>query len=35
VLDGWGGLHQFGGAPAIPTGGYWPNTNLGVQLVVQ
>jgi hypothetical protein len=35
VLDGWGGLHQFGGAAAVPPGGYWPNTNLGVQLVVQ
>ena len=35
VLDGWGGLHQFGGVPAVPTGGYWPNTNLGVQLMAQ
>ncbi len=23
VLDGWGGVHAFGGAPALPYNGYW------------
>jgi hypothetical protein len=35
VLDAWGGLHAFGGAVYVPSGGYWPNTNLAVRLVVQ
>jgi hypothetical protein len=35
VLDGWGGLHAFGGVPDVRIGGYWPNTNLGVQLLAQ
>ncbi|MDQ6884582.1 MAG: peptidoglycan DD-metalloendopeptidase family protein [Candidatus Dormibacteraeota bacterium] len=35
VLDAWGGLHAFGGAPTVPSGGYWPNTNLAVQMTAQ
>jgi hypothetical protein len=23
VMDGFGGLHQFGSAPAVPVSGYW------------
>ncbi len=35
VLDGWGGLHAFGGAPAVTQGAYWPNFDIGVQLVLR
>jgi hypothetical protein len=24
VLDGWGGVHPFGAAPAVTQGPYWP-----------
>ena len=34
TLDGWGGLHPFGGAPSIPMGGYWPNWDIAVQLIL-
>jgi hypothetical protein len=33
VLDGWGGLHAFGGAPFVPQGAYWPNFDIGVDLI--
>ena len=23
VLDGWGGIHPFGSAPSVASGGYW------------
>jgi hypothetical protein len=35
VLDGWGGAHAFGGAPDLPIGGYWPNWDIAVQLVLR
>ena len=28
VLDGYGGLHQFGGAPAPPAFSYWPGRDI-------
>jgi hypothetical protein len=34
VLDGYGGLHPFGGAPAVATGLY-VGQDLGVQLAEQ
>ena len=33
VLDGWGGLHAFGGAPNVTSGAYRPNFDIAVQLV--
>jgi hypothetical protein len=35
VLDGWGGLHPFGGAPAGAGGPYWPGWDIarGVSVV--
>jgi hypothetical protein len=30
TLDGWGGLHPFGPAPAIVNKGYWPGWDIGV-----
>src|SRR5207302_764176 len=28
VLDGWGGLHPFNGAPAVAPGAYWPKWDI-------
>ena len=28
TLDDWGGIHPFGGAPQVSTGGYWPNWDI-------
>jgi hypothetical protein len=28
VLDGWGGLHAFGGAPDVTVSGYWSNWDI-------
>ena len=28
VLDGWGGLHRFGSAPAVTGGAYWPGWDI-------
>ena len=28
TLDGWGGLHPFGGAPAIKSSAYWPGWDI-------
>jgi hypothetical protein len=27
-VDGFGGIHAFGNAPAITPGGYWPNWDI-------
>jgi hypothetical protein len=27
VLDGWGGVHPFGGAPVVSGYGYWPGVD--------
>jgi hypothetical protein len=35
VLDGWGGLHAFGGARFVAQGAYWPNFDIGVQLMLR
>jgi hypothetical protein len=35
VLDGYGGLHPFGGAPSVATGAYWPSSDLAVNLLVR
>jgi len=32
VLDGYGGLHQFGGAPAPPAFSYWPGRDIARDL---
>ncbi len=35
TLDGWGGVHAFGGAPNIgPVGAYWPKWDIARGLVV-
>ena len=34
VLDGWGGLHPFGGAPAITNGPYWSGWDIARGLVL-
>jgi hypothetical protein len=34
TMDGWGGLHPFGGAPALPSGGYWPNWDIATQFIL-
>ncbi|MHB8614421.1 MAG: hypothetical protein ACYDAL_18685 [Candidatus Dormibacteraceae bacterium] len=34
VLDGWGGLHPFGNAPAISNFSYWPNWDIARLLVL-
>jgi hypothetical protein len=28
TLDGWGGLHPFGGAPPIVSQSYWPGRDI-------
>jgi hypothetical protein len=28
TLDGWGGVHPFGGAPPVTIGAYWPNWDI-------
>jgi hypothetical protein len=33
-MDGWGGFHQFGGAPSLPAAGWWPNWDIGVQFIL-
>jgi len=35
VLDGYGGIHPFGGAPHVAAGAYWPNSDLAVNLLVR
>jgi hypothetical protein len=35
VLDGWGGLHPFGGAPPVQAGAFWPNRDVAKQLLMQ
>ena len=35
VLDGWGGLHAFGGAQDVAQGAYWPHFDIGVQLMLR
>jgi len=32
VLDGWGGVHQFGNAPAISPYAYWPGWDIATSL---
>jgi hypothetical protein len=32
VLDGWGGVHPVGGAPAMSTTGYWPGWDIARDL---
>jgi hypothetical protein len=34
TLDGWGGIHPFGGAPATYGGGYWPNFDIAKRFVL-
>jgi spore germination protein YaaH len=34
VLDGWGGIHPFGGAPAVTGGPYWPSWDIARGLVM-
>ena len=34
TLDGWGGIHQFGGAPAIRGGAMWVNWDIAKRLVL-
>ena len=34
TLDGYGGLHAFGGAAALP-GPYWPNSDVAVKLMAR
>jgi hypothetical protein len=33
VLDGYGGIHPFGGALTISAGGYWPFRDVAKQLI--
>ena len=35
VLDGWGGLHPFGGAPVVAPGGYWPGWDIARAVVTR
>jgi hypothetical protein len=35
VLDAWGGVHQFGGAPAISTGAYWPGWDIARDIAIR
>ncbi len=35
LLDGWGGLHAFGGAPAVQTSGYWPGWDIARGVVLR
>lgn len=32
MLDGWGGLHPFGAAPALPAGGNWAGWDIATSL---
>jgi hypothetical protein len=32
VLDGWGGIHPFGTAPNVASGGYWTGWDIAVGL---
>jgi hypothetical protein len=34
VLDGWGGLHPFGGAPPVTAGAYWPGWDIAKAVAV-
>ena len=34
VMDGWGGMHPFGGAPRIYSDAYWPGQDIAVQLLL-
>jgi hypothetical protein len=33
VLDAYGGVHQFGAAPAIPNVDYWPGNDVAHNLM--
>ena len=35
VLDGWGGLHPFGGAPYVYDSGYWPGWDITRGIVLR
>ncbi len=34
VLDGWGGIHPFGGAPAVGGNAYWPGWDIARGIVL-
>jgi lysozyme len=34
VLDGWGGIHPFGGAPPLSTGAYWAGWDIATSIVL-
>src|SRR5207237_4505998 len=34
VLDGWGGVHTFGGAPAVTIADYWQGWDIARSIVV-
>jgi hypothetical protein len=33
-MDGFGGLHPFGGAPVVTYSAYWPNWDIAIQLAM-
>jgi len=33
-MDGWGGMHPFGGAQRIYSYSYWPGQDIAVQLLL-
>jgi hypothetical protein len=35
VMDGWGGIHAFGGAQRLYSYAYWPNRDAAVQMLVE
>jgi hypothetical protein len=35
MMDGWGGIHPFGGSPTIYSYAYWPNHDVSAQLLVE
>jgi hypothetical protein len=34
ILDGYGGVHPVGGAPGLPSGGYWPGWHIARDISV-
>ncbi|CAN5600943.1 hypothetical protein BH20ACT2_BH20ACT2_21850 [soil metagenome] len=34
VLDGWGGVHPYGGAPRLATSSYWPGWDIARGLAI-